>query len=259
MDVDLGERVATGSTAEVFALGSDRVLKRFFDSDPERARREAANTRVASAAGLRVPRVYEVTAVDGRPAVLYERVDGPTMLERLESRPWLLGRAARRLAAIHAEVHSVGPDDRLPPLRERLAGNVDRAPGLSRAVRRRVRAELASLDDEETLCHGDVHPGNVLCAPQPTLIDWLDATRGPPAADVARTSLLLRFGGHGVVASLLGRVLERRYRRAYRDRTGLPDARVRAWALPVAAARLNEAVPEAPRLRAFVHDRLRGR
>lgn len=42
----------------------------------------------------------------------------------------------------------------------------------------------------------DFHPDNVLLAARgPVIIDWPDATRGQPLADVARTSLLLRLGG----------------------------------------------------------------
>jgi aminoglycoside phosphotransferase (APT) family kinase protein len=43
------------------------------------------------------------------------------------------------------------------------------------------------------LCHGDLHPGNVLVDRDgPVVIDWFDAAVGSPVADVARTSLLIR-------------------------------------------------------------------
>src|ERR1044071_5794670 len=45
------------------------------------------------------------------------------------------------------------------------------------------------------LCHGDMHPSNVILAPDgPMIVDWFDASRGEPVADVARTCLLLGDG-----------------------------------------------------------------
>jgi thiamine kinase-like enzyme len=47
------------------------------------------------------------------------------------------------------------------------------------------------------MCHGDLHPGNVIMAGDgPVIIDWFDASRGDPVADIARTSLLMSTRGH---------------------------------------------------------------
>ena len=46
---------------------------------------------------------------------------------------------------------------------------------------------------EGELCHGDFHPLNII-GPigQEVLVDWLDATRGDPAAYVCRSFVLMR-------------------------------------------------------------------
>src|SRR5262249_32610054 len=56
-------------------------------------------------------------------------------------------------------------------------------------------AMLEALPDGDRLCHGDFHPANVLVGRNgPAVIDWTGATRGDPAADLARTRLLLQAG-----------------------------------------------------------------
>jgi hypothetical protein len=152
-------RIGRGATAELIALDGDRVAKRFRRGfATEVARREAANARLAREAGLPVPRVHSVTVSNGRPTIVYERVDGPTMRSRL-CRPPGPRRHARRLAALQATVHSVDPGPtELPATRERLAGEIDRVPGLPAADGRRILSVL----------------------------DGLPAGRGHPAADVAR-------------------------------------------------------------------------
>jgi aminoglycoside phosphotransferase (APT) family kinase protein len=263
----LGPILGRGRTAEVYALDAERAVKRFAAGVPYRvAEREAENTRVAVAAGLPAPTVHGVVRLDGRPAIVYERVHGPSMEARLRSRPWTLRRAGRRLASLHARIHATVPTDvaahsGLPSVRDRLRRTVRRAPGLTPRDRWRTLSTLASLSRGDALCHGDFHPGNVLSTDDgPVVIDWLDAGRGHPAADVARTTLLLRFGGRrtGPIRSLPRDCLRRWYRRAYHARGEVTPDQVREWALPVAAARLAEDVPEAARLRAFVRARLGG-
>ncbi|TMA37195.1 MAG: aminoglycoside phosphotransferase family protein, partial [Deltaproteobacteria bacterium] len=43
---------------------------------------------------------------------------------------------------------------------------------------------LETLPDGDQLCHGDMHPGNIMLSRRgPMVIDWTNARRGHPAAD----------------------------------------------------------------------------
>lgn len=49
-----------------------------------------------------------------------------------------------------------------------------------------VRARLERLPSGGGLCHGDLHPGNVIMTPAgPRLVDWSSAVRAPAAYDLA--------------------------------------------------------------------------
>jgi Ser/Thr protein kinase RdoA (MazF antagonist) len=155
-----GERIASGRAADVFALDSDRVLRRYRPGEGGDVMAEAAAMELARSHGFPVPAVYEAS---GRDLVL-ERVDGPSMLADLARRPWRLTPHARALAGLHGRLHRIrAPDGLRSPL-----GRGDR------------------------LVHFDLHPDNVLVSPRgPVVIDWSNASRGEPADDVALTWVIL--------------------------------------------------------------------
>lgn len=115
---------------------------------------------------------------------------------------------------------------------------------------------LTALDEipEDTgLCHGDFHPDNILMTTEgPIVIDWVDATRGNPLADVTRTSLLLTVGalppGTSAPARRLMEAMRRWFRAAYMRRyfQRRPGDRqqLTAWQPVIAAARLGENLTE---------------
>lgn len=249
--------IATGRTAEVFAWGKTgtQALKLFRPGwSMDAARHEAEIARAIYAAGVAVPRVYEVVEVDGRAGVVYERIAGPSLLDMLAAPPWPLWRVARLLAETQASIHERTVAE-MPPLREKLARLIRAASSLTPALQRAALAALAALDalpDGAALCHGDYHPDNVLLSARgPLVIDWENAALGDPLADVARTLLLMRAShlyvktpAEGMVRRTLVPILNTLYLRRYRQLRPLDPARLAAWELPVTAARLSEGVAE---------------
>jgi aminoglycoside phosphotransferase (APT) family kinase protein len=88
---------------------------------------------------------------------------------------------------------------------ERLTGPVlldavtagDCAPGAAGRVCRSASTRLHALpsrsgEPDERVLHLDLHPANVVLTPRgPVLIDWTNATDGPPDLDVALTAVIL--------------------------------------------------------------------
>jgi tRNA A-37 threonylcarbamoyl transferase component Bud32 len=149
--------LAVGRDCDVFDLGDGTVLRRARDG--RSLEREAAVLRHARSHGLRCP---EVRSCDGADLVL-ELVEGPTQLHDLlvDPTPERADASGRLLAEVHDAVHAV-----------------------------------PAIDGDGTLVHLDLHPANVLLGPEgPVVIDFTNATAGPPALDVADTWLVVEGVG----------------------------------------------------------------
>jgi len=169
------------------------VLKLSFPSRPRGGvEEEAQAARVAYEAGVPTPAAGETIETDGRNGIVFERVDGPSMLAQMVTRPWQLRRLARQLAELQAAIHACKAPD-LRSLKDETRGAIEGA-DVDAGVKEVILRRLELLPDGDSLCHGDFHPANIIMSPRgPVVIDWTCGRRGDPLADVARTWLLLRM------------------------------------------------------------------
>lgn len=238
----------------MFLREDGRVLKLFRDpAHGDRAEREAAALTVLAAAGVDAPAAPERVDVDGRPGLVMDRVDGADLLARVGDKPWLVWPAAAVMANAHLAMHAVEAPRALPQLNDELRVQIETAATgpLDQGMADFALRVLSQLPQGDRLCHGDFHLGNILGTfAAPVIIDWGNASRGDPLADVARTELLHRYGelppaappllravakiGRGIVVS--------RYRRTYRKRTPVDAATLKRWAVVRAAARFADGI-----------------
>jgi Ser/Thr protein kinase RdoA (MazF antagonist) len=252
--------LAVGRTAEIFAWDDGRVLKLYRDwCPPNWVEYELKIGRIVQDAGLPVPAIGDIVEVNGRRGVVYERVEGVSMLGMLRAQPWTVFRTARQFAELHAAMRRcVVPDD-LPTQRVAFERSIRATPGLADDLRDAALRALAAMPEGGQLCHGDFHPDNVMMSARgPIVIDWMTATRGNPLADVARTLLLLTSGEPpSLVDRWMVKLLRRQfiagYLKRYFELCPRDDAQLAAWRPIIAAARLNEKIPgEAAHLLATV-------
>lgn len=240
--------IASGRTADVYSAGTHEVIKLFRTWVPESdVASERHKASIARAMGIPTPAVGQILRYRDRIGLTFERVEGPSMLDCLHTGS--LQPLARWLAELHLDLHSREASEELPAQRNLLIDKVSCCPSLSRAERQAVLGILAQLPDDSRVCHGDFHPGNVMLTDRgPLIIDWVDASRGNPIADVARTSLL--FLGH--IEHELARESEkvpvrachRTYLEHYMERVPGRSSEYRLWITVMAAARLSEGITE---------------
>lgn len=230
--MQIGRLLGEGKVAQVFEAG-DHVIKLYRPGvGPEQAQREAMILDALRLVPLSVPRGLGVVEIDGRWGLAMSRAAGVPLAARMQAEP---DAAVALLAGLHGRMHAIGIAA-LSPLKARLADRIGRAGQLGDAERSGLLDRLAALPDGDRLCHGDFHPLNVMVdGDDATIIDWLDATGGPPQADVARAYLLaLRH-----MRALAEPYLAARLAGAAFDRMAVMD-----WLPVLAAARLAEDVPD---------------
>jgi aminoglycoside phosphotransferase (APT) family kinase protein len=239
--------IAQGRTAEIFFWDDQHVLKLYRDWCPaDWVDYEARIAHAIHAAGIPSPAPGDIIEINGRRGLVYERLEGMSMLEDMNARPWRVLKHARSLAELHVQIHQQSITG-LPSYKDRLEYDIRDNAHLSNELKTKALARLASFSHDEKVCHGDYHPGNVLITKNgPVVIDWMTASTGSPWTDVARTSLLLSIGAraadkqvHPMIRSAI-RFFHRTYLNRYRALNPEPDNELPRWMPVIAAARLNE-------------------
>jgi hypothetical protein len=244
--------LAKGRTAEVYAWQENQILKLFYAWCPSQwVQNEIDIGRAMAKSALPVPKLIDVLNVEDRLGIIYERVNGPTMLDLSRKKPWLLFSLARQFAELHTQIHQQDGRD-LMPLRSALRATILQVNNLPTELKTGVLQILEKLPDAFALCHFDFHPGQVIItANGPVIIDWMTAYQGHPLADVARTSIILKISqipGAGRATQIITNLWRGLFYRTYLARylelnQGVNQTDIINWMIPIAAGRLKEGIP----------------
>ncbi len=245
-----GMLVGIGRTAEVFEYGAGNVVKVLRPGIPAHwAEREATLTAAVHERGLPTPAVRGLVDIGGRAGVVFERIDGISMWTEMLQSPSAADRLARSLGGLYSELRAETAPAALPSLIQRVGSKSDDAEALTASERAELRQCASALGEGPNLCHGDLHPGNVLMSNRgPIIIDWYDAAAGPPLADLVRTSLLVRPPSNprrlpphlpGATSGLLT-TIHQRFLEAATVNQSILVSEVVAWEAVLAASRLAE-------------------
>ena len=151
---------------------------------------EALNQARIEETGLNIPKVLEVTMVDGKWAIVSEYIEGRTLAELMEQSPEKKSEYLELLVDIQLNIHS-----KRCPLLNKLKYNMNRKIGattLDATTRYDLHTRLEGMPKHTKVCHGDLNPSNIIISEDgtPYVIDWAHATQGNASADAARTYLL---------------------------------------------------------------------
>jgi aminoglycoside phosphotransferase (APT) family kinase protein len=250
----LGDVVARGSRSLVHAYGRGVVVKVPKPTTPASwILAEAEYVEAVRAVGA--PALLGVEQIFGRPASVWERVEGPSLWQEVVERPHRSADVGGRLAEIQLALFELVPPVTLPDQHDRLISKI-------RWSAANVDASLAGALDvmpartgTPRLCHGDLHPSNVIVSREgPVLVDWFDASRGDRVADVARSSLTM-LGEEATTPSHLPgsdlrtlAVLTQAYVSRLRQWLDISPELLSRWQAINAAARLAEGISREPLL-----------
>ena len=195
--MNLDRVIAVRNNKTIYRDG-DRCIK-VFNTEYSKADvlNEALNQARIEETGLNIPKVLEVTMIDGKWAIVSELIKGKTLAQLMAEDTE--GEKKREyielLVDIQMNVHS-----KVCPLLNKLKDKMSRKIAeteFDATTRYDLHTRLEGMPKHNKVCHGDFNPSNVIIAEDgtPYIIDWSHATQGNASADVARTYLLFWLNG----------------------------------------------------------------
>ena len=151
---------------------------------------EALNQARVEETGLAIPKLLEVTKIDGKWAIIMEYIEGKTLEELIKENPDKEDEYLEQFIDLQVLVHTKRAP-LLNKLHDKMARKISET-GLDATTRYELNMRLAGMPKHKKVCHGDFNPSNIIVAEDgtPYIIDWSHVTQGNASADVARTYLL---------------------------------------------------------------------
>ena len=193
--MNLDRVIAVRNNKTVYRDG-DRCIK-VFNAEYSKADvlNEALNQARIEETGLNIPKVLEVTMIEGKWAIISEYIKGKTLAQLMEEAPEKKAEYIELLVDLQMGVHQ-----KTCPLLNKLKDKMNRKIAeteLDATTRYDLHTRLEGMPKHNKVCHGDFNPSNIIITENgvPYIIDWSHATQGNASADVARTYLLFWLNG----------------------------------------------------------------
>ena len=190
------ERVIAVRTGKTIYRDGNQVIK-LFDKDYSKADvlNEALNQARIEGTDLNVPKILQVTMIDGKWAIVSEYIKGKTLAALMKENPDKYDEYLEKFVDLQMEVHS-----KKVPLLNKLKDKMNRKiteTDLDATTRYELHTRLEGMPKHDKVCHGDFDPSNIIITDEGKayILDWAHVTQGNASADVARTYLLFWLAG----------------------------------------------------------------
>lgn len=224
------DRVIALRNKKTIYRDGDKCVK-VFDAEYSKADvlNEALNQARIEETGLNIPRVLEVTMVEGKWAIVSEYIKGKTLAQLMQEdeEGEHQDEYLELLVDLQLEMHS-----KTCPMLNKLKDKMNRKISqteLDATTRYDLHTRLEGMPKHNKVCHGDFNPSNIIIAEDgtPYILDWSHATQGNASADVARTYLMFWLNGDIFGAEY--------YLDGFCRKSGTDKEYVQSW-LPIVAA-----------------------
>ncbi len=188
---------------------------------------EALNQARAEETGLNVPRVREITTVDGKWAIVSDYIKGRTLQQLMDEDKENKDIYIEMLVDLQLDVHS-----KVNPLLDKMKDKLNREicqSDLDATTRFEFHTKLEDMPKHSKMCHGDFNPSNIIIGDdgKAYIIDWANATQGNASADAAVTYLKFRLCGDAEGAD--------KYLKLFCQRSDIAPKYVHKW-IPIVSA-----------------------
>jgi hypothetical protein len=246
----LDQPLFTSRSSKIYAWEGTRLLKLFNASvDLNLIENEKRNTIEAFAKGVTRVQCYGQVTVGTQQGIIIECVKGKTLISLSGSKPLLVFKVPSLMASLQIALHATHTSE-IRSYKEMVLQALasQHLSFLTEVERVKIIETIRALPDGDSILHLDYHPDNIMSDGEAsTIIDWMTAARGVPAADVAATLYLLTEGemipGLNKAVSFILEAIRKQicmhYLKAYKASTGMTDDEIAMWRLPFLIVRLG--------------------
>lgn len=190
---------------------------------------EALNQARVEETALMIPKIKEVTTIEGKWAIVYSYIKGKTLAQMIHDEPQKKSDCLALFVDLQLTVHA----QRCPllnNLNDKLRHRIEQA-DVTDVTRTALLQRLGTLPNHSKLCHGDFLPANIIIdeTATPYILDWSHATQGSSAADAAQTYLLLCLHDNRETAA--------EYLSLFCKKSEMETKQIEAWMPLIAAAK----------------------
>lgn len=228
------EILAQRPTKTIYREGN-KVIKVFSEEySKANVLNEALNHARVEETGLNIPRLHEVTKIDGKWAIVIEYIEGKTLEQLMHENPEKKDEYIERLVDVQMEILS----HRVPllnKLKDKMHSKISMTE-LDATTRYELHTRLDATPKHNKVCHGDLHPSNIIITKDDKayIIDWAHVTQGNGAADAARIYLLFTLEGDKDAAE--------KYLATFCRKTDTAKQYVQKWIPIVAASQMTKGI-----------------
>lgn len=191
MKNNIGKELGSGGTSKVYEWGENEVIKVYKPHVTDDViENEMYIGQILNHHSLAIPKLIDSINMDGKKALIYERIFGKIMAE-----PILQGvyntELVHKFAQMHYDIHQKKISE-LPLQYDFLKNRMIELKSVLGDKTELLLKLLDSIPRESVLCHGDYQPFNIIGeGNEYRVIDWNGACLGNPILDVAWTYMTL--------------------------------------------------------------------
>lgn len=238
MHYNLDNPIAERKTKTVYK-DNDKTIKLFVENYSKAdILNEALNqARVEEGTTLNVPKLLEVTRIDGRWGLVSEHIEGTPLNKLMEEHSEKEEEYLNLFVDTQIKILS-NSVPLLNRIKDKFRRKLSNAVNIDENTRYELMQRLEGMKNHTKLCHGDFNPSNVIIKEngEVYVIDWSHVTQGNASADAARTFLLFSIEGKSELAE--------KYINLFSEKSGITKANIQRWIPIVAATQMTKGKEE---------------
>ena len=207
---------------------------------------EALNDALIEETALNVPKLREVSKIEGKWAIINDFIEGKTLSELMDEYPQKEDEYLELFVDLQIEIQNKSCPG-LTKIQDKMKRKISES-NLDATTRYELHTRLNGMKRHKKICHGDFNPSNIIITNDgvPFVLDWSHATQGNASEDVARTYLLFKLAKKDELAE--------KYIRLFCKKSDTALQYVQSWLPIVAASQLVKGkIEEKEFLESWIH------